>query len=46
MAENQIAVELREGVGKGTARKLRAAGRIPGVFYGRGESQAISLPNG
>ncbi len=43
MAENQIAVELREGVGKGTARKLRAGGRIPGVFYGRGESQAISL---
>jgi large subunit ribosomal protein L25 len=43
MAENQIAVELREGIGKGVARKLRAAGLIPGVFYGQGTSQAISL---
>jgi large subunit ribosomal protein L25 len=43
MAENQIAVELREGIGKGVARKLRAVGLIPGVFYGQGKSQAISL---
>lgn len=43
MAENEIAIELREGVGKGVARKLRAAGRIPAVYYGKGESQAISL---
>lgn len=43
MAENQIAVELREGVGKGVARKLRATGRVPGVYYGKGESQSISL---
>jgi large subunit ribosomal protein L25 len=43
MAENQIAVELREGIGKGVARKLRAAGLIPGIFYGQGTSQAISL---
>ena len=32
-----LEVELREGTGKGVARKLRAAGRIPGVLYGRGE---------
>jgi large subunit ribosomal protein L25 len=39
-----IEVELREGVGKGVARKLRAAGRIPGVLYGRGRPpQAVAL---
>jgi large subunit ribosomal protein L25 len=27
----------REGTGKSVTRKLRAAGRIPAVFYGRGE---------
>ena len=43
MSEHQIAVELREGVGKGVARKLRAAGRVPGVYYSKGESQSISL---
>lgn len=43
MAEHQIAVELRAGVGKGVARKLRAAGLVPGVYYSKGESQAISL---
>jgi large subunit ribosomal protein L25 len=30
-----LAVEVREASGKGVARKLRAAGRIPGVCYGR-----------
>ncbi|MDH3211387.1 MAG: 50S ribosomal protein L25 [Myxococcales bacterium] len=34
MAENELVVQLREGTGKGIARKLRAAGRIPGVCYG------------
>ncbi len=37
MAENALNVETRQGVGKGVARKLRAAGRIPGVCYGKGE---------
>jgi large subunit ribosomal protein L25 len=37
VGEWAIEVELREGVGKGVARKLRAAGRIPGVLYGRGK---------
>lgn len=31
-----LAVEKREGRGKGDARKLRAAGRIPGNIYGHG----------
>lgn len=29
--------ERRSGVGKGVARKLRQAGHIPAVYYGRGE---------
>lgn len=28
---------LREGAGKGVARKLRAVGQVPGVLYGHGE---------
>ena len=43
MAENEIVVESREGGGKGVARKLRATGRIPAIFYGKGESQSIAL---
>ena len=44
MAENALNVESRQGAGKGVARKLRAAGRIPGVCYGKGEpSTSISL---
>jgi len=36
-----LAVEIREGTGKGVTRKLRAAGRLPAVLYGR--SAAVSL---
>ena len=44
MGEFALDVELREGRGKGVARKLRAAGRIPGVCYRRNaEPIAISL---
>ena len=44
MGEFALDVELREGRGKGVARKLRAAGRIPGVCYRRNaEPLAISL---
>ncbi len=44
MAENALNVETRQGAGKGVARKLRAAGRIPGVCYGKGEpSFSVSL---
>ena len=44
MGEFALGVELREGRGKGVARKLRAAGRIPGICYRRNaESIAVSL---
>lgn len=44
MAENALVAELRDATGKGVARKLRAAGRIPAVLYGKGaESKAISV---
>lgn len=44
MSENAISVEIRREAGKGVARKLRAAGRIPGVCYGQGEkSVSIAL---
>jgi large subunit ribosomal protein L25 len=44
VGEFGIGVEIREGRGKGVARKLRAAGRIPGVCYRRNaEPVAISL---
>jgi large subunit ribosomal protein L25 len=36
VAEYTLNVEVRENAGKGVARKLRAAGRIPGVCYGAG----------
>ena len=35
----------RSGTGKGSARKARAAGHIPGVLYGRGEQPVpVSVP--
>ncbi len=44
MGEFALGVEPREESGKGVARKLRAAGRIPGVCYRRNaESVAVSL---
>ena len=44
MGEFALDVELREGRGKGVARKLRATGRIPGVCYRRNaESLPVSL---
>ncbi len=44
MGEFALGVELREGRGKGVARKLRATGRIPGICYRRNaESIAVSL---
>lgn len=38
MGENALAVQVREGLGKGVARKLRASQRIPAILYGRGRS--------
>jgi large subunit ribosomal protein L25 len=44
VAENVLSAETRSGVGKGVNRKLRAAGRIPGIVYGKKrEPQAIQL---
>lgn len=38
MADNALAAEIRTGTGKGVARKLRAAGRIPAIVYGQGKA--------
>jgi large subunit ribosomal protein L25 len=44
VGENALSAELRTGTGKGVARKLRAAGRVPAVVYGRGqESRSLAL---
>jgi large subunit ribosomal protein L25 len=37
MTDAALGAESREGTGKGSARKLRAAGRVPAVIYGHGE---------
>jgi large subunit ribosomal protein L25 len=34
--ELKLKAEKRHGIGKGAARKLRAAGRVPAVLYGHG----------
>jgi len=38
MAISSLNGEPRTGVGKSVTRKLRAAGRIPAIYYGRGEA--------
>jgi large subunit ribosomal protein L25 len=44
MANVNLSASPREGSGKGVARKLRAAGRVPGILYGFGtESQPVSV---
>jgi large subunit ribosomal protein L25 len=44
MASASLSAEARTETGKGVARKLRAAGRVPAVVYGHArESQALSL---
>jgi large subunit ribosomal protein L25 len=44
MASASLSAEVRNERGKGVARKLRAAGRVPGVVYGHGrEPQSLSL---
>ena len=35
--ETKLKAERRTGTGKGAARRLRAAGRVPAVLYGHGE---------
>ncbi|WP_431218429.1 50S ribosomal protein L25/general stress protein Ctc [Leifsonia xyli] len=42
---NKVAAELRESFGKGAARKIRAAGKIPAVIYGHGTDPVhVTLP--
>ncbi|PKK84202.1 MAG: 50S ribosomal protein L25 [candidate division Zixibacteria bacterium HGW-Zixibacteria-1] len=44
MDEIKLIAERRDGVGKGTARKLRARGLMPGVVYGpETEAQPVSI---
>lgn len=43
MERYQITAELRDGAGKGVARKLRAAGRVPAIAYGKHIEKPISL---
>ena len=44
MATASLSAETRTETGKGVARKLRAAGRVPAVVYGHArEPQALSL---
>jgi large subunit ribosomal protein L25 len=44
MASASLSAELRSDSGKGVARKLRAAGRVPGVVYGHArEAQSLSV---
>jgi large subunit ribosomal protein L25 len=42
MAALKITAEVRESSGKGVARKLRQAGRVPAVLYGQGHD-GVSL---
>jgi len=47
MAEesNKVTAERRENFGKGYARRLRAAGKIPAVIYGHGgEPMHVAVP--
>jgi len=44
VAENVLSAEARSGTGKGANRKLRVAGRIPAVIYGKGRApDSLSL---
>lgn len=43
--DTKVAAELRENFGKGYARRLRAAGKIPAVIYGHGTDPVhVALP--
>jgi large subunit ribosomal protein L25 len=43
--DNKLSVELRTKFGKGAARKIRAADKIPAVIYGHGtDPQHVTLP--
>jgi len=43
--DNKVVAEARETFGKGAARKIRAAGKIPAVLYGHGtDPRHLTLP--
>ncbi len=44
MSQQILNVELRETVGTGSCRKLRSAGKVPGIVYGKGmESVSVAV---
>jgi len=44
-SDTKVVAELRENFGKGFARRLRAAGKIPAVIYGHGTDPVhVALP--
>src|SRR5947208_841459 len=42
MAFPKVSIEIRSGAGTGGARKVRGAGKVPGVVYGR-KSEPLSV---
>jgi large subunit ribosomal protein L25 len=43
--DNKVVADARDTFGKGAARKIRAAGKIPAVLYGHGtDPQHLTLP--
>jgi len=43
MKKYKLTVKSRDGLGRGPARRLRKAGLIPGIIYGKGENLPISI---
>lgn len=43
MKKYKLNVKSRDGLGRGPARRLRNAGLIPGIIYGKGENLPISI---
>jgi large subunit ribosomal protein L25 len=43
VAQLQLAIERRDGGGTGKSKALRHAGKVPGVVYGHGSNQLISV---
>ena len=39
----ELAATVREQAGKGVARAMRRAGKIPAVLYGQGECMLLSV---
>jgi large subunit ribosomal protein L25 len=39
----KLVAQQRQGIGKGPARQLRRAGKLPAILYGHGLSEAITI---